>query len=261
VGGSKRKAPALDRGKDTWAHALARRPIHVEPPSPRCLPARFQRPNRTGLHSPVGPKPSPLPPSRPAARKKSRPRQTVVPDGRSEPEILDGDCTAADLAFALEHLHFARNGLCTLRLDRCGPAPHPCPAPQPCPSRSLTISSASSLTAAGGLPPEKRSVFLQRIAAQLARVRRPGDEDIERAAHAALRGAYARAGGLMRRQFLARGPKISVDSRAPPGGTGLHFATCFTTLNLLSWPTRSEVARGRIAKADAGAARQGRLPA
>ena len=35
-----------------------------------------------------------------------------------EPEILDGNCSASDLAFALEHLRFARNGLCTLRLDR-----------------------------------------------------------------------------------------------------------------------------------------------
>jgi hypothetical protein len=35
-----------------------------------------------------------------------------------EPEILDADLTPSDLAFALEHLTFNRNGLSTLRLDR-----------------------------------------------------------------------------------------------------------------------------------------------
>jgi hypothetical protein len=44
------------------------------------------------------------------------------------------------------------------------------------------------MTAARSLSPEKRSVFLQRVAAQLARVRRPGDADVERAAQMALRG-------------------------------------------------------------------------
>ena len=44
------------------------------------------------------------------------------------------------------------------------------------------------MVAARGLPPEKRSVFLERLAAQLARIRRPGDADVERAAHTALRG-------------------------------------------------------------------------
>jgi hypothetical protein len=44
------------------------------------------------------------------------------------------------------------------------------------------------MAAAGGLPPEKRSVFLQRIAAQLDRIRRPADADIERAARLALKG-------------------------------------------------------------------------
>jgi hypothetical protein len=46
--------------------------------------------------------------------------------------------------------------------------------------------------AAGGPPPEKRSVFLQRLAAQLAQIRRPGDADVEHAARAALRGTSCR---------------------------------------------------------------------
>jgi hypothetical protein len=44
------------------------------------------------------------------------------------------------------------------------------------------------MAAAASLPPEKRSVFLQRVAAQLGRIRRPGDEDVEHAARVALRG-------------------------------------------------------------------------
>jgi hypothetical protein len=47
---------------------------------------------------------------------------------------------------------------------------------------------ATVMTAASGLSLDKRSVFLERIVAQLARVRRPGDADVERAAHTALRG-------------------------------------------------------------------------
>ena len=60
----------------------------------------------------------------PVARKKGRMTgQAAVPDAthdwnKSEPEVLDGALTTADLAFALEHLHFTRNGLCTLRLYR-----------------------------------------------------------------------------------------------------------------------------------------------
>jgi hypothetical protein len=52
------------------------------------------------------------------------------------------------------------------------------------------------MAAAGGLPPEKRAVLLERIAAQLSRVRRPGDEDVERAARLALQGLMHRAGSL-----------------------------------------------------------------
>jgi hypothetical protein len=35
-----------------------------------------------------------------------------------EPEVLDGSMNRADLAFALQDLHFGRGGLCTLKLDR-----------------------------------------------------------------------------------------------------------------------------------------------
>jgi hypothetical protein len=35
-----------------------------------------------------------------------------------EPEILDEDMTPGDLVFALEHLHFNRNALGSLRIDR-----------------------------------------------------------------------------------------------------------------------------------------------
>jgi hypothetical protein len=34
-----------------------------------------------------------------------------------EPDILDDELTPADLAFALAHLKFNRNGLATLRVD------------------------------------------------------------------------------------------------------------------------------------------------
>jgi hypothetical protein len=47
------------------------------------------------------------------------------------------------------------------------------------------------MAAAGSLPPEKRTIFLERLAAQLPHLtggQHPGDGDIERAAHAALRG-------------------------------------------------------------------------
>jgi hypothetical protein len=44
------------------------------------------------------------------------------------------------------------------------------------------------LAAAAGLPIEKRGTLLERIAANLARVRRPDDADVKRAARAALRG-------------------------------------------------------------------------
>ena len=44
------------------------------------------------------------------------------------------------------------------------------------------------MAAAGPLPVEKRGTFLQRVAAELGRVRRPGDRDVERATTAALRG-------------------------------------------------------------------------
>ena len=44
------------------------------------------------------------------------------------------------------------------------------------------------MTAAAGLPPEKRSTFMERIAALLGQIRRPSDADIRRAVHAALRG-------------------------------------------------------------------------
>jgi hypothetical protein len=35
-----------------------------------------------------------------------------------EPEVLDEDMTPGDLVFALEHLHFGRNALGSLRIDR-----------------------------------------------------------------------------------------------------------------------------------------------
>jgi hypothetical protein len=44
------------------------------------------------------------------------------------------------------------------------------------------------MVAARGLPIEKRSTYLERIAAQLARVRRPTDVGVEQAARIALRG-------------------------------------------------------------------------
>jgi hypothetical protein len=47
---------------------------------------------------------------------------------------------------------------------------------------------ATVMAAATGLPPDKRSVFLERIAAQLGQIRRPSDADVERAARAALKG-------------------------------------------------------------------------
>jgi len=42
--------------------------------------------------------------------------------------------------------------------------------------------------AAEPLEPEKRSVFLRRLAAHLGRVRQPGDQDVEVAARRALQG-------------------------------------------------------------------------
>jgi hypothetical protein len=44
------------------------------------------------------------------------------------------------------------------------------------------------MTAAAALAVDKRACFLERVAAELARVRRPDDQDVERAARAALRG-------------------------------------------------------------------------
>jgi hypothetical protein len=44
------------------------------------------------------------------------------------------------------------------------------------------------MTAAASLPVEKRHAFLGRIAAELERVRRPGDRDVETAARVALKG-------------------------------------------------------------------------
>jgi len=44
------------------------------------------------------------------------------------------------------------------------------------------------MTAATPLPPEKRDIFLQRTAAQLQRIRRPTDDDLKQALHAALKG-------------------------------------------------------------------------
>jgi len=44
------------------------------------------------------------------------------------------------------------------------------------------------MAAARPLPVEKRSTFLRRVAAELGRVRRPGDRDVERATAAALCG-------------------------------------------------------------------------
>ena len=44
------------------------------------------------------------------------------------------------------------------------------------------------MAAARPLAIEKRGTFLQRVAAELRRIRRPGDQDVERAAAAALRG-------------------------------------------------------------------------
>jgi hypothetical protein len=34
------------------------------------------------------------------------------------PDVLDADMTPADLVFVLRYLHFDRNGMSTLRLDR-----------------------------------------------------------------------------------------------------------------------------------------------
>ena len=59
------------------------------------------------------------------------------------------------------------------------------------PRRPLALSVSGLelvMTAAGGLAPEKRGTFLQRVAAELARIRRPGDVDVERAVATALRG-------------------------------------------------------------------------
>lgn len=44
------------------------------------------------------------------------------------------------------------------------------------------------MAAATPLAVDKRDVFLQRVAGQLGRVRRPGDRDVEAAVAAALRG-------------------------------------------------------------------------
>jgi hypothetical protein len=44
------------------------------------------------------------------------------------------------------------------------------------------------MTAAASLAVEKRDTFLQRIAAELERVTRPGDRDVEAAARVALKG-------------------------------------------------------------------------
>jgi hypothetical protein len=44
------------------------------------------------------------------------------------------------------------------------------------------------MAAAGPLDPTKRTVLTERIAAELKRVRRPGDQDIEAATRVALRG-------------------------------------------------------------------------
>jgi len=44
------------------------------------------------------------------------------------------------------------------------------------------------MTAAATLAVDKRACFLERVAAELARVRQPDDQDVERAARAALRG-------------------------------------------------------------------------
>ena len=35
-----------------------------------------------------------------------------------EPDVLDQDMTASDIVFVLENLHFGRNTLAALRLDR-----------------------------------------------------------------------------------------------------------------------------------------------
>jgi hypothetical protein len=44
------------------------------------------------------------------------------------------------------------------------------------------------MAAAASLPLDKRAVFLERIAATLAQIRRPTNRDVEGAARAALRG-------------------------------------------------------------------------
>jgi hypothetical protein len=57
---------------------------------------------------------------------------------------------------------------------------------------ALTDNQLHTITAiAGGLPVEKRGTFLERLSATLPGLtggRRPGDDDVERAARAALRG-------------------------------------------------------------------------
>jgi len=59
----------------------------------------------------------------PVAHKKDRPPRAAISDDahdyhKSEPEILDGDMKCADLTFALQHLCFGRNNLCTVKIDR-----------------------------------------------------------------------------------------------------------------------------------------------
>jgi hypothetical protein len=47
----------------------------------------------------------------------------IVPDtahdwGRLQPEVLDDGLTGGELVFALAHLNFDRDELCTLKIDR-----------------------------------------------------------------------------------------------------------------------------------------------
>ena len=111
-GSGKRKAPAQSRGRDTSMAHLTRRPIHVDRHKPPVTLAGRPRAEPVALEPPP-----------PPARK---PRPKIVLGLRDRPDdastgtepLLDGDCTAADLKFAFAHVHFTRDGICTLKLDR-----------------------------------------------------------------------------------------------------------------------------------------------
>jgi hypothetical protein len=125
---------------------------------------------------PVSLEPSPSPTEPPVARKKGRPPQATVPDdrhdwGRIEPEILDGTLTTTDLAFALDHLHFTRNNLCTVQLDRDVRDFLLTALRRPMPLALSDDQLRIVMAAAARLPVEQRSAFLERLAAEAERPR------------------------------------------------------------------------------------------